>query len=51
MNTPTTETTIDTLVTKPVYEAPKVTNHAVSQIVQGTGSATPDSANPTGNLG
>ena len=36
--------------TRPVYEAPEVVNHAVNQIVQGTGSNIQDGfANP-GNL-
>ena len=50
MSTTNTESTITVNTTKPVYEAPEVTNHAVNQIVQGTGSNIQDgSANP-GNL-
>lgn len=36
--------------TRPLYEAPEVVNHAVNQIVQGTGSNIQDGVANPGNL-
>lgn len=50
MSTTNTESTNTVNTSKPVYEAPEVTNHVVNQIVQGTGSNIQDGLADPGNL-